>query len=261
MQMKVPAQALTRRSRQAQAISFVLGAAGIFVLALGVLLLVIRLLPPNAAGYGLYNAFAGFLVFLGGLLIVGAIALFIRAVTWKTDNGLAAQTGQVLQQLGLDASYVFIRNISRRQLGYIDAVLVGLPGILVLRILDTRGILANERDKWLRGNPRKTAPAPGQPPEIEWLPARISPTTECIADIDRVRSYLIETMRRDLPVFGLVVFTQPPDRVSLALREPVVPVTHLSAIAVALNGQFLAANRMNITDVTEAARALFGENF
>ena len=64
----------------------------------------------------------------------------IRAITWKTDNQLAWQLGTQLAA-HLDRHHVFIRNISKRSTGYVDAVLISKHGILVLRIIGRKGQL------------------------------------------------------------------------------------------------------------------------
>src|SRR5215213_1923417 len=146
-----PTRALARRSRHVLTIGFVVSALGVFVAMVGVAMSVIKLAAPSSPNYGFYT-FASVVVRIGGLIVffIG-VGLAVRAVTYKTDNDLAMITGKFLGRY-LDERYHFIRNISRKGLGYIDAVLIGPPGALVFRILDKRGTFANEAADWLKQN-------------------------------------------------------------------------------------------------------------
>jgi hypothetical protein len=147
-----PSRAL-RRSSQLLTIAFFVAGAGVFVVAIGVLLFVVPFSAPSNPGYGTYLFIRGAVVVFGILIILVAAGMALRALTWKTDNDLALVTGRFLEQY-LNDRYTFIRNISKREIGYVDAVLVGPPGVLVFRILDTRGVFANEGPNWLKQNKR-----------------------------------------------------------------------------------------------------------
>jgi len=180
-------------------------------------------------------------------LLVIAVALAIRAFTWKTDNDLAMITGRYMAQF-FDDRFDLIRNVSKRQIGYVDAVLVGPPGVLVFRILDNEGNFFNDGANWLRIKPNN-----------ESVPARINPTREAIADIQKVREFLNNRSLPAIPVYGVVVFIKDEQRVRLSAREPVVPPTHLKDIYHNLQPNYLAKDRIDQPTVEAIRRLLMGE--
>ena len=144
MRNVAPSRALVRRSYRLLEIAFVAVTAGIFLTMMGLALIAIPLIGKDSDARAIYDL-ATELLFLSGVAMgITGVALVIRAVTWKTENDLAKMTGDMLAQY-LDDRYTFIRNISKRKLGYIDAVLVGPPGVLVFRIVDVDGDYLNVR--------------------------------------------------------------------------------------------------------------------
>lgn len=240
-----PSVALARRSRQLVQIAFVVVALGIFITVVGIALFVIEITAPNAPGYNLYNFVRSATVGIGVIVILIAIGLTIRAFTWKTDNELAGVVAQVMGR-HLDDRFHFIRNVSRRELGYIDAVLVGPPGVLVLRILNRTGLLANEGADWLQ-----------QKQDGQWVPAGINPSREAIDDIKSVRDYLAKKGIPDLPHYGAVVFTQEEPALKLMSKQPVVLISHLGVLHQALQGNYLAKDRINDETVNQIVRLLY----
>ncbi|MDX2163130.1 MAG: hypothetical protein SF162_17570 [bacterium] len=242
MKNVAPTGALNRRSQQLMTLSFVVAAAGVFITALGILLRVIPLFGgAGSSGLQLQQTL-GLLILMGGVgLLIAGFVMFIRARTWRVDNDLAMITGNVLAQ-ALDDSYTLIRNISRAEIGYVDAVLVGPPGVLVMRILDNTGIFANEGPNWLVQDPRSQ----------DWNPAPIRPTAECVADIEKIRAYLAKRGLNNIPLFGLIVFTKEEPQTVLRQKNPTVPITPLSAILANLGQNYLAGSRMD----TAAAQAV-----
>ncbi len=240
-----PTRALTRRSQQLLTLALVLGAVGVFLTVLGVLLQVIEFVVPTNAGYGLYNAARTMLLIVGILLLVSVVVMVIRAYTWKTDNDLAQITGSFLARQ-LDDRFTLIRNISKRETGYVDAVLVGPPGVLVFRILNEAGIFANEGPNWLVQDVRSG----------EWKPAPMQPTKDCVADIEKINQYLI-SRGVEVPLFGVVVFTQEAPVTQLKAREPVVPITPLSMLVVNLQPNYLAKDRIDPATAQRVIETLF----
>jgi hypothetical protein len=216
MESVAPARALARRARQLLQWAFVVFSIGIFLVVVGAVAFVIQLLPVSHPSYGLYHLLASGVFVVGVVLVLTGLALAIRAFTRRTENDLAQLTGEFLQQQ-LDAQYVFIRNINRFGLGYIDAVLLGPPGVLVFRILDKQGGFANEKAKWLWYNRQ------------QWKTMRISPTVEVVTDIEHLRVYL-ERRQLNAEVFGVVVFIGSAAEVEFHLQDPVVPVAHLTEL-------------------------------
>lgn len=242
-----PTRALSRRSNQLLTIAFFVAGAGVFVIAIGVALFVVQFAAPSNPGYGTYQFIRGAVLAIGFLIILVAIGMAIRALTWKKDNDLAIVTGRYLEQY-LNDRYTFIRNISKRQIGYVDAVLIGPPGVLVFRILNNRGIYANEGPNWLKQNQKG-----------EWLPADINPTREAIADIRKMREYLAQHQQGEIPVYGVVVFVVEPPHAQLMAKEPTVPLTHLKSLNDNLQTNYLAKDRIDLNAVTAIVRLLFGE--
>ena len=240
MRNVAPSQTLARRARNLLQIAFILLSIGIFLSMVGLALYAVPLTSDESQSFGLYNFTRG-AAFLGGVfLAIVAGALAIRALTWKRDNELAKRTGDVLGAY-LGEGYTFIRNISQRNLGYIDALLIGPSGLLVFRILDRPGIYLNENVNWLKaGN------------NGGWVIARIKPTHEAIDDIKSLRAYLGEYDMKDLPIFGAVVFIPDDPIVKLTLKDPALPATHLSSLYSRLQNNYLAKDRLD----AESARAI-----
>lgn len=238
----VPSRVLARRSRTLLTIALIVGALGAFIAAIGFVLYAIPLVGGDDPFYGLVR---GSLLVFGILLFLAALAMAVRAVTWRTDNDLAIKVGGVLGAQ-LDARFTFIRNISSRELGYIDAILVGPPGVLTFRILDLRGTLANEGADWLIQNRRG-----------DWRPLGSSPTREVVADIDKLRAYLSARNLGDVPVYGVIVFTREQPELQLMGKMPVVPLTHLSSLLVNLGDNYLAKERIDGRRIADTVRTLF----
>lgn len=231
--------ALARRSREMLQLAFVVVTAGVFAAVVGLMLFVVPLAVPSNQIYPFYNFVRNALLFGGALVGLVGLGLALRAYFTRIDNDLAKVVGQYLEGY-LNDDYWFIRNINKRGLGYIDAVLVGPPGALVFRILDATGVYANERADWLR-----------QKPGDEWVPARIDPTREDIVDIEALRKYLAQNDLYDIPVYGVVVFTKSEPVVKLMLKEPTVPVTHLGGLLDSVRASYGARERIT-TPVVQA---------
>jgi len=241
-----PARALARRARQYLQIAVVLVVVGFFLAAVGLFLFVVQLVPGPEVPFW-YQAVRTLLLFLGALVALAGIAAAIRAVTRKTENEPALITGNFLATQ-LDERYTFIRNINPPGAAYIDAALVGPPGVLVFRILDNEGVFANEAANWLE---RK---ANGQ-----WTPARISPTREAVDDIQHMRDFLAKHNLADVPVYGVVVFTKDAPAISISAKDPVVPVTLLSSVITNLSSSYLAKERIPQEMANAAVRLILDE--
>ncbi len=241
-----PARALARRARQYLQLAIILVVIGFFLGAVGLFLYVVQLVPgPNVPGW--YQATRTALLIAGVLIALGGIGAAIRALTRRTENDAALITGNFLAEQ-LDARYTFIRNINPPGVAYIDAVLVGPPGVLVFRILDNDGVFANETANWLERKPNG-----------EWLPARISPTREVVDDIQLVRDFLARRKLADVPVYGAIVFTKDAPLVSVTAKEPVVPITLLPSIITNLGDNYLAKERIPQEMVSAVVRVILDE--
>jgi hypothetical protein len=247
MRNVAPSRSLVRRANQVKTLALLVAAIGVFVTTVGIFLAALPFEIPASPSYGLYVLLYNLALVVGVLLLIIAGVLAIRAFTWKTDNDLAMITGRFLAKY-LDDRFVLIRNVSKRQIGYVDAVLVGPPGTLVFRILDSEGYFLNEGANWLRIKPGG-----------ETTPAQINPTREAIADIRKVRKFLEKRQIVNTPVYGVVVFIRDEQRVRLNATEPTVPPTHLQSLVTNLRPNYLAKDRIDQATVEEIRRLLLGE--
>ena len=161
-------------------------------------------------------------------IIGGGIAIY-RGLILTRDNELALQIGEELKPY-LDERYTFIRNVSRRKLGYIDAVLVGPPGALVFRTVDYTGTWRNELSEWKvkdKNGDIKSAPS--------------NPSRECARDVYALRKYLGKRKLNDVPVYGIVVFHS--QQLTLQAAGAVVPITETHRMAEILKRDYLADDR------------------
>ena len=244
MRNLVPTRALQRRSRRCLEIAFVAISAGIFLTLVGMALYTVPLTSKTSSAYTGFNLGRVALLVGGiGSLIAGAL-LVVRALTWRTENDLAKLTGEFLAQ-HLDERYTLIRNVSKRKLGYIDAVLVGPAGVLVFRIVDYQGHFLNEAGKWLKADKKG-----------RWKPMWGNPTREATADVTSLRTYLAAHKLPDIPIFGIVVFTPNDPIARLTLKDPVMPATHLTSLPTRLQKNYLAKERIDPRVVTAIVRLL-----
>lgn len=229
MRSTAPTRALTRRAAQQRTLAFFLGAIGLLLLMIGVVLSVIVLVPPASSSAWIYNAARVALIVVGTVVAIAGLFVFIRSLAIKPDNQLALQ---VANELGrhLDDSYTLVRNVDDKEIGYVDAILVGPSGLCVFRILDDRGTFANDGASWLRLRPGTTD---------DWVPASIDPTVEVVLDINKTREYFQKRLG-EIPTWGIICFTHSPQEVSLMAKEPVVPSTHLVSLHDTLKKNYLA---------------------
>jgi hypothetical protein len=232
MRQVAPSRALMRRSRTMLEIGFVFVAAGIF---LSIVALALYVIPASTSAEtaGVFEIGRVLALIVGVISGLIGVALAVRAVTTRVENDLAQIVGNFLQQ-HLSDDFTFIRNINKRGLGYIDGLLVGLPGLLVFRILDEEGDFLNEGGRWLKRDKNG-----------EWKPMLNNPTRDAVDDIKAVRRYLAERGLRDVPTFGVVVFLPEDPDVKLTLKEPVVVATHLPSLYRRLQKNYLAKERID----------------
>jgi hypothetical protein len=247
MEVTKPTRVLNRRAAGFLQSGFILLAFGAFIGILGLFLLTIPLVGSTNPLYSLYRLIAAGCVVVGIALALGGVGLAIWGQTRPKDNPPAIKTGEFLAQLPiLDGRFTFIRNINQTGLGYIDAVLVGPPGVLVFRITDLDGTYGNEAAKWLK-----------QRPDDTWVPFNRNFTEEAVVDVNAFRNYLTRRGMGEVPVYGVVVFTS--EQAALLPREPVVPVTLLRDIMDSLEPNYLARiDRVPQPTVTTIRRLLLG---
>ena len=245
MQHTAPTHRLNRRSRDfllASGLVFLLGAA---LSVLGLVLHVIGLAVPSNPGFGAYDLTRKAMLSLGIGIIFVSCLMILRAVTWKTDNTLARQVGHQLAAC-FGRGFVFIRNISKATVGYVDAVLVSRHGVLVFRITNRKGLYFNEKGQWLT---RKSKGA--------WKPMRWNPTRDAVKDVTKIREYLEDYKLMRIPVYGVVVFMQSPPQAQFILQEPTVPVLHAGQLPDGLPAAYFARERLEAKTVQEIVNLLY----
>lgn len=181
------------------------------------------------------------LLFGVALILIGA-GVFVRALTIRRDNEPALAVSDLLSR-ELDGRYTLIRNLSRRNLGYIDAVLVGPPGALVFRLVDQPGTYSNEGADWLERR------------DGGFRISRLNATRECVTDVYALRDFLTKNRLSQVPVYAIVTFTSP--EVQLSARQPVVPISEIRTLMPALRREFLAADRIDQPTVDQVVKLLY----
>lgn len=245
MQNVAPTHRLSRRSRDfllAAAVVFLLGAA---LAVAGIGLHVVSLVVPFNRGFAVYDLTRKAMLSVGFGLAFVSMLMALRAVTWKTDNALAWELGERLAQ-ALDRQYVYIRNISKRSLGYMDAALVSKHGVLVLRITKRKGQFLNNGGDWLRRGRNGT-----------WRRLRWNPTRNVVADAMKVKAYLQDYQLSAVPVFAAVVFTRDAPDSTLRLQEPTVPVVHAAGLISGLQDSYFAQDRIDAATVQRIVNLLY----
>lgn len=245
MQNVAPTHRLNRRSRDfliAAAVVFLIGAA---LAVAGIGLHVFNLVVPSNRGYAIYDLTRKGLLSSGAGVSFVSMLMALRAVSWKTDNALAWELGELLAQQ-LDRQFVFIRNISERSLGYIDAVLVGKHGVLVLRITKRKGEFYNAGGDWLRRGRNG-----------KWRPMRWNPTREAVADAMKLKEYLQDYQLTAAPVYAAVVFTREAPDAQLRLQEPAIPVVHARGLIRDLQDSYFADARLDAATVQQVVNLLY----
>lgn len=233
MQNLNPTRIIARRGRDMLLIGALFLLGGLVVA--GFALLVLILTGSNLIGF-LFGI-------IGLALLIAGIGFMVRGLTFRRDNEIARVVGDTLVR-ELNEKFTFIRNLSRSRLGYLDALLVGPPGALVFRVTDVSGIFLNEGTDWLERKGGAT-----------FTLSRNNWTRECVTDVYALRNYLSRRGMGDIPVYGVVVFTNAQAQVST--RQPVVPVAELRTMMVVLRRDYLAANRITDEQVQAVIKAVY----
>lgn len=237
MQNINPSNNVNRRGRFYVVMGIMTGLGGLLACAMGVLFFLLPILGSS------FSTPAAICLNVVGLPLALAGAFFIfRGWTLKKDNMVAYDVGEAMRSW-TDNRYTYIRNVSRRKLGYIDGVLVGPPGVLVLRTVEFPGEWINERTEWrYRNKQGKLRAAP------------TNPTRECAHDVYALRHFLAERRLNNIPVFGLVVFAN--DNTKLSGQGPVVPITQKDKIFQILSRDYLQEERIKATQIRATVDAL-----
>lgn len=233
MQSRNPTRIVARRQRNMMIVGALLLLSGLVAGGIGVLILL--LFGSNFIGYL-------FILLMLGLLAAG-LGFFVRGLTLKVENPPAVMVDETLKR-ELDDRYTLIRNINRPGLGYIDAVLVGPPGALVFRIVDRPGIYLNEGADWLER-------VGGRP----YMLSRHNFTRECVTDVYALRKFLAVRQLSNVPVYGIVVFTDPSTQ--LEARQPVVPIAALRTLIQVMRADFMREDRIDPKSVEATVNVIY----
>lgn len=238
MQNINPSRNIDRRGRYYLFLGFLAFFGGGIAVALAILFFYVPLWDTT-----LFDLFEIVLLVMGVLFALLGIGIIIRAMRLQKDNPLAYAVGEGLAQF-LDNRYTYLRNVSKRGVGYIDAVLVGPPGALVFRIVDHTGVWKNERDRWVvqtkNGTLRK---------------ANSNPTHECVKDVYALRKFLAKKGLQRVPVYGIVVFTSP--NVRLSADGPVVPICEIPTLYPIMKRDYLQDERIAPPAVAQTRDAIY----
>ena len=236
MQNINPARTVSRRGRFYVTLGALAFFAGLMMVALAVLF---QFMPLwETAWFSLVKFGLGI---VGAVLAVVGLGAVVRGMTFKKDNPAAFAVGEALKKF-LDGRYTFLRNVSMRGVGYIDAVLVGPPGILVFRIVDYTGKWRNERANWFTLRRKKMRKA------------RTNPTRECARDIYALRKFLEKKGLGHVPVYGIVVFTDP--NVELSAADPVIPIAEIRTLFHIMRRDYLREERIAPPTVRQTVDAI-----
>ncbi len=232
MQNLNPARIIVRRGRDLMIIGALVLLAGLVIGSIG--LLTVLLFSSPVFGLGAMG--------IGVLVVLTGLALMARGLSLRTENEPAKIVAQALSS-GLGADYTFIRNLSRRGLGYIDGVLVGPPGVLVFRIYDQPGVFMNEGADWLE---RKSG---------VFVLSRLNLTRECVADVIALRKYLAARNLAHVPVYAIVVFTHP--SANITARQPNVPIADLRSLLNVIRGDYMREARIDAKSIQATVKAIY----
>jgi hypothetical protein len=226
-----PARVLQRRAFETALIGWVLLMLGLVFVVIGLVLYAINLVGVTSDSYWLYNVLRALSVGVGGLMLLGGVGVLVRAFTWRNENDLAKLTAEALG-IRLDDSFTFVRNVNKVRF-YIDAVLVGLQGVLVFRLLDSEGKFINEGGNWI------STTANG-----ENVPLGFNPTQQAHADINSLKQFFSSKGMADVPIYGVVVFVKEPPLTQVTAIRPELAVAQLSNLVDVLLPSYFPQTRI-----------------
>ena len=232
-----PARSTTRRGQTYLFMGILAVFGGGIAVVLGVLFVYFPLW--EAVWFDLFQIL---LMIAGAVIAVAGFVIIYRGLTLQKDNPIARAVGEGLSHF-LDERYTFLRNVSKRRVGYVDAVLVGPPGALVFRIVDYTGTWINERANWIV-----------QTRNGKLRQAKTNPTRECAQDVYKLRKFLERRGLERVPVYGIVVFTEP--GVDLSAEGPVIPISEIPTLYQIMKRDYLADERVAPPAIHDAVNAI-----
>ena len=237
-------RAITRQAYQFTVFGFGGVALGIFLFVLATFLGRVPIAAPGSSNAATIRTVTDIMQFIGVLVAVIGFAAVIRGLTFRRSNPLAEKVGTVLAK-ALDDEYTFITSINTFRLGYIDAVLVGPPGVLVFRIVARSGTFLHEGEKWLKPGPDGT-----------WLPAGLRASRDCIVDMRAVKNHLTRNNIPSDAIFGVAVLI---GDARITEKTPVIPGVTLDGLLERLRNGYMAKPRLDPALATAIVSLLKGE--
>lgn len=237
-------RAITRQAYQFTVFGFGGLAFGIFLFVLATFLGRIPFAPPGSASAATIRTVTDIMQFIGVVAAVAGSVALIRGLTFRRSNVLAERVGVVLSK-ALEDEYTYITSINTMRLGYIDAVLVGPPGVLVFRIVERSGTLLHEGEKWLKPGPDGT-----------WLPAGLNASRDCIVDMRAVKNHLTRNNIVTDAIFGVAVLL---GEARITEKTPVIPGVTLDGLLDRLRTGYMAKPRLDPAIASAIVSLLKGE--
>ncbi|MCS6835868.1 MAG: NERD domain-containing protein [Anaerolineae bacterium] len=246
MQIVVPEATLSRRARSLLLAALLLGALSLLVGAIAAALFVVPLVVPSNPSFPTYDAARQIGLIVAGVGLALALLLALRALTLRRDNATAERVGQALAAF-VPAGYLYIRNVSKPRLGYIDAVLIGTAGVLVLRTVERTGVFYAEAQRWMIQRDRD-----------QWRTLRWSPTREALHDMKQLERFLAKQGLSAVPIEGLIVFIAPPPTTTIHAPAALVPIAQLHTLEDVIQRHFLVhKGRLSVLDAERAAKLIY----
>ena len=93
----------------------------------------------------------------------------------------------------------------------------------------------------------------------EWQSLRWSPSRECVDDIKKIREFLAARGHADVPVFGVVVFTEEEPATLVTTENPLMPVLQPNELSYGLADTYFAkTDRIDQQTANDVATQLYG---
>ena len=232
--------AYSRRIRERMQKVSLIVIGGSFLAFMGLTLSVVPLVGREGQFANLYRSIQQ------GVLFAGiSLALLGVFFAWSTFRKRAEYdiTNLIIQQCRehFDSRYTLVIKLKSREMRGVDALLAGPPGLLMIRLLDIKGDIYNERGYWLQASQRG-----------EFAPLSSNPTRDLLRDIHHLQGKLNQEGIDGFPIFGTIVFTSPISDLRYHSSQEIIPVSHLSTLYDDLQNGYLRRERVTMRALSNA---------